>query len=117
MKKVKLTQNQYALVDNSDYEELSKFKWYAKLDEKIKSFYAGRNVRNEDGKYCGQSIGMHRQILNPARNLLIDHVNHNTLDNRKSNLRLVSYAENQYNKRISKRNTSGYKGVSWYEPR
>lgn len=113
MKKIKLTQNQYALVDSSDFEALSLFNWYAKWDEKTRSFYAGRNVRSKDGKYHGHSITMHKQIISTQKGKLVDHINHNTLDNRKENLRVVSYAQNLYNMRTPKDNTSGYKGVSW----
>ena len=44
----------------------------------------------------------------------VDHINHDTLDNRKINLRICTVAENQYNQQIKNvKKTSKYKGVSW----
>lgn len=113
MKKIKLTQNQYAIIDDSNFLELSQFNWYAKWEKKTKSFYAGRNVKDERNKWS--SITMHRQILKPNMNCFVDRINHNTLDNRKKNLRLVNRSQNLYNMRLPKHNTSGFKGVTWYK--
>jgi hypothetical protein len=44
-----------------------------------------------------------------------DHINHNKLDNRKENLRICTEAENVHNTRISRNNTSGYKGVTFHK--
>ena len=55
----------------------------------------------------------HRLIMNPNKNQLVDHINGNTLDNRTSNLRLCTHAQNIWNQKISKTNKSGYKGVHW----
>jgi hypothetical protein len=57
---------------------------------------------------------MQRQILQPPDDLVVDHINHNGLDNRKANLRLATCAQNSYNrKQFRKRQTSKYTGVSW----
>ena len=56
-------------------------------------------------------ISMHRYLLKPPKKVLIDHINHNTLDNRKCNLRLVTPQQNQFNNELSKNNTSGFTGV------
>jgi len=45
----------------------------------------------------------------------IDHINRDSTDNRFSNLRKASYAENNRNKSMSRNNTSGYKGVNWHK--
>lgn len=113
MKKIFLTQNQHTLVDDVDFDSLFRFNWYAKWDKKTASFYVGRNVRKENGKWS--SITIHRQILGlaPRDGIQVDHKNHDTLDNRRENLRLVSNTQNQYNQKVSKANTSGHKGVSW----
>jgi hypothetical protein len=58
---------------------------------------------------------MHREIIRTPRHLVVDHINHNGLDNRKANLRPATRAQNNYNRLIIKRkdSSSKYKGVSW----
>lgn len=58
---------------------------------------------------------MHRLIfgLNPGDRVEIDHINHDGLDNRRTNLRMASHAENHQNRRSSYRSTSRYRGVHW----
>ena len=99
MKEIKLTDNFVALVDDEDYEFLSRFNWSA--------HYKG-------GKwYADLSISMHRFILNLHKaDGHVDHINGNTLDNRRSNLRTVTRSQNQMNAKRREDNTSGYKGVS-----
>ena len=55
---------------------------------------------------------LHRIIMNPPADMQIDHKNKNTLDNRRSNLRICTHAENQWNRGKTKTNSCGYKGVS-----
>lgn len=60
---------------------------------------------------------MHQQILGVKPGSVTDHINRNTLDNRKCNLRTVSYSVNQCNRGKQKNSNSGYKGVYWQEQR
>lgn len=96
MIKIPLTQGQYAIIDDDDFDFISKSKWRFKLGYAL------------DGK--GKT--MHRQIICVPCGMFIDHINGNGLDNRKANLRICSHKENMMNKKIYKNNTSGYKGVT-----
>ena len=64
-------------------------------------------------KFNNKAIDLHRFVMGcePGDGNLVDHIDHNTLDNRKSNLRLADYTTNQYNRAAQKSNTSGTVGV------
>lgn len=59
------------------------------------------------------NIYLHRVIMDCPENLEVDHINHDKTDNRKNNLRTCSHQQNNYNKLMSKFNTSGHTGVQW----
>jgi len=117
MKQIKLTQGQYALVDDADYEELSKYKWCALYSKDMSSFYAGRESRKKEGEIC--TIRMHRQILGLKLRdkRQIDHINHNILDNRRFNIRICTPRQNSMNRKPDQNTSSKYKGVSWEDSR
>ena len=112
LKKIKLTQEKTATVDNIDFEELSKFKWY------LNSYgYAERTTRKGEGKR--RNVRMHQQValrmgLNIIGNIF-DHINRDKLDNRRKNLRIVSKQINSVNRDLQSNNKSGYRGVSFYK--
>lgn len=88
------------LVDEEDLDLAMRYSWCVNG-----SGYAHAHI---DHKW----IPIHRYLLgitDPA--VTVDHINGNTLDNRRSNLRVCSQAENVLNKRIGKNNTSGHAGV------
>ena len=88
-----------AIVDAEDYEKLAKFRW---------------KVANGYGKLAThEGTLMHRMITDAPPECSIDHANHVKLDNRKSNLRVCSQADNSRNTVLAKNNTSGVKGVSF----
>ena len=64
------------------------------------------------------NIGIHRIIMNIIDNkdVQIDHINSNPLDNRRENLRIVTAQQNAYNKKVFKNNKTGYTGVHLYKP-
>jgi len=115
MVEIPLTQGQVALIDDDDFDLVSKHKWFAHWSPEIKSFYALTNIRKPNGKWS--IIGMHRLIMGAKKGQQVDHIHHRTLDNRKSELRLCSPSQNQHNQGIRASNTSGYKGVSWHRQR
>lgn len=104
-------QTKIVLVDDDDYEKFNRHKWCASSSGK--NFYAMRATR-KGGKY--KAIYMHREILPPLKeDEEIDHINRNTLDNRKANLRRVSRRENALNRIVSTKTSLKYKGVAWHD--
>jgi len=103
---IPLTRGQFAIVEAKDYPVLSQHTWFAEGTDK--NYYA---VRKENGK----SIKMHRQITNAPDHLVVDHIDHNGLNNRRSNLRLATFTQNCQNQRRLSHKTSKYKGVHWHK--
>lgn len=98
MKKIYLTQGQFTLVDDEDYEYLSKWKWYAHRRDKKYTYYAIRTDYSNGKK----QIRMHNAIalkygINDYEEL--DHIDRNGLNNQKDNLRTVTRGENNFNRR------------------
>lgn len=103
MKKIPLTRGKFALVDDSDFEWLSEWKWNLTGD--------GRNAERRTGGHIGHIILMHRQIMGAKKGQLIDHINQDPLDNRRANLRFADKSINALNAKRRSDNTSGYRGV------
>jgi hypothetical protein len=108
-REIPLTQGQVAQVDESDFLYLSQWKWHAMWSGDMHSYYGVRTVN----KLKVTTILMHRVILNAQPGQLVDHINHQTLDNRRSNIRLCLPSGNTFHRRKSKNNTSGFIGVYW----
>lgn len=105
---IELTQNKYAVVDDEDYDRLRGLKWH--YHSSGYAVHGGNHYRKISKTY------MHRLIINAPKNMEVDHINGDGLDNRKENLRIVTKAENAMNRsRSSKNNHSGFKGVSFYK--
>jgi len=110
VKQIPLSQGKFTLVDDSEYEELSKHKWYANRGGK--TFYAARTTPLLNGKR--KTLFMHRVILNTPRDKQGDHIDGNGLNNQRANLRNCTKDENNRNRHgLDANNTSGYRGVSW----
>ena len=110
MKKIKVANDRYAIVDDDDYMLLKDKNWYISIPNKGQEYcYAGYCVW-QDGAY--HHVWMHRVVTGAQPGQVVDHVNSNTLDNRKSNLRVCTLRENALNSRPRKNTTSKYKGVS-----
>ena len=111
MKQIPLTKGKIALVDDEDYEEVSAYNWYAHYCP----FGGGTWYAYYGGTSHGERIRlkMHRMIMNAPDDTLIDHVDHDGLNNQKSNLRLCSKTENGQNRKgPTITNPTGYRGVS-----
>lgn len=109
MKGIELTQGFVALIDDTDYERVSQFKWSA---TKTKSnVYAIRKVQKPGGGTTSQLL--HRFILGVTdRKIDVDHKDHNGLNCQRHNLRKCVRGENDGNRRKT-RGASKFKGVSW----
>ena len=112
-KEIQLTQGKVAVVDDDLFNYLNQFKWFANnINGK---FYVVRNITVSKNKK--NVIYMHRFIMKPNKGMVIDHLDGNTLNNQKNNLRICTHTENMRNSKISINNKSGYKGVSYQENR
>lgn len=101
MKEINLTKGFVARVDDGDYEALSRHKWTAVVTGKnIKRTYAYRRVgwSNETRRYAG-AIYMHREIMGAGAGFDVDHINGDTLNNSRSNLRIATRSQNLANNR------------------
>jgi hypothetical protein len=106
MPEIDLSRGKVAIVDESVYKELKEYSWYAdKSQNKSREVYYAR------GKINGKPVYMHRYIIKAKNGMVVDHINGNTLDNRKENLREVTQRANLQNKIIKR--TSKYPGVCY----
>lgn len=96
-KLIPLTKGKFAKVDNEDFDRLKDINWQF----------------TKQGYAVNDKLGlMHRYIMNAPDNLDVDHIYHDKLDNRKSQLRLAKHSQNMSNSKHRK-GTSKYKGVHW----
>lgn len=115
MKKIPLRNVQgrtrgYALIDDTDYKRVSRMRWHM-VPRKYATYAMGSYKDGQTGKW--KRIFLHRFILKARPGLVVDHINHNGLDNRRKNIRACSSSENIINSKIKKSNTSGFRGVCW----
>lgn len=97
MKEIQLTHGKTAIVDDDDFEMVSKTKWYADRKGYVKN-------------WKGQKI--HRLIAKTPEGMATDHIDGDKLNNQKSNLRICTDMQNKWNRTKTKKNRSGFKGVS-----
>lgn len=104
MKLIPLSQGRFAMVDDRDFEELSELKWSC----------SGKKTRPYAAAYSdGEWLYMHRVVAKPEAGMFVDHRDGDTLNNQRSNLRCCQHRQNIRNSKISKRNKTGFKGVSF----
>ena len=79
----------FATVDARDYKWLSQYKWC--VLSKCGAPYAVRRTKD------GRMVYMHREIMGAPKGSVVDHIDHNTLNNRRCNLRVCTQAQNHAN--------------------
>jgi hypothetical protein len=110
---VPLTKGYTAVVDVDDLHIVGEWQWCASVRRdrkgKIMCVYAERRATFADG--TTQVLRLHRAILNPGKGFDVDHIDSDGLNNKRSNLRAATRAQNTMNRRAQTTNTSGIKGV------
>lgn len=102
MKEIKLTQDKVTLVDDNDYEYLMQWQWNA--SKGVKTYYARRTANDPR-----RTVIMHRELLGAKKGQMVDHKDHNGLNNQRENIRLCSARDNCRNR--PSRGLSKYLGV------
>lgn len=110
MKEIVLTKGYSALVDDEDFDYLNQWKWQATV--RGRNVYACRKVKAiQPSKKRQILIYMHRQVAGVIFEM-VDHIDHNGLNNQRENLRVSDFSQSNSNKRSHSGSTSKYKGVS-----
>jgi hypothetical protein len=100
MKSISLaSSDKFLCIDDADFDLVSQYRWG----------WSGRDVRST----TYPRIKVHRLIVNPRDNEIVDHINGDTLDNRRCNLRVATRMQNMWNRKTNENNKVGLKGVTW----
>ena len=105
---VPLTQGYEAVIDVDDVGLVSGFSWQVLVLKR--QTYALRKHRIG---LVYRNVYLHRALMDAPAGMQVDHMDTDGLNNRRGNLRLATRHQNGQNSRLSRRNTSGFKGVSW----
>jgi len=103
-----------ALIDTEDLPRAQEFPntWCLLWSPDLQGFYVHGYLGKENGRRIW--VYLHRWLLNAPKGTVVDHINHDTLDNRRSNLRLINNSGNRQNLRGATRiSSSGVRGVYW----
>ena len=97
---------QYIIIDKEDYLKVKQYTWQCSYTKSTNQFYAVSSQCNK------KNIKLHRLIMDCPKGMVIDHINHNPLDNRKCNLRICSPRANSLNVNRTHKTNTGYMGIS-----
>ena len=112
---IQLTQGMRTRVDAEDLNQLQQYSWRAEYNSQRGSWRVKRSEWDARRKF--RTFYMHREILGlkSGDGKQVDHINHDGLDNRRSNLRICTRSENMGNSRKHRDSRSKYKGVFPYQ--
>ena len=112
-RRIYLGEDEWTILDQQDYYRFGNLKWT--ISGNGKKFYATRFLKIAPGQT--KTLRLHREILNAPADLLVDHINSDTLDNRRANLRLATHSQNTCNSRIKSKGSSRFRGVQFRKRR
>ena len=104
-------------IDLEDLDRVINFPytWSAKYDPDLEQYYVEATVHRkliEEG--YSKAMKLHKFVMNVNDDRVVDHINHDTLDNTKTNLRVISHSNNSTNRKSrNSNNKSGYRNVCW----
>lgn len=111
MQTIQLSKGFTTIVDDEDFARFGHLSWYVRRGGRDSPYYAVHDLPRVNGRKV--KLVLHRAILGLGpRTPLVDHINGNTLDNRRQNLRLSTVSKNNANRTAQKNNKSGFKGVT-----
>ena len=106
MMELDLTRGFKAIIDKDDYEKISHLKWHASTTSDGHTY--AKNI------FKRKSVLLHRIIMKAKKGQIVDHINRDTLDNRKCNLRFVNDSLNNMNQKRRNKKETIYRGVYRY---
>lgn len=111
IKLIALTHSKTAIIDATDYKSVNEVHWHSFWNKCTRSYYARASCAG-----VLKGVLMHRYILGVSDpKIEVDHLNGNTLDNRRENLRIATREQNRQNRGPYKNTKSGYAGVFWHK--
>jgi hypothetical protein len=109
VKELPLTQGYVAIVDDEDYEDVSRYKWCANRHPQQPGYVRAQRCFRSNGRKT--VVRLHRYILNAQPGQEVDHIDRNPLNCQRSNLRFVTRRENMVNQGMRRTNTTGFRGI------
>lgn len=106
--KIQLTKGYETIIDNSD-AWVTEWKWYAHDTGDGRYIYAERKIKGN------QRIQLHRLIMDCPKEMTVDHIDGDTLNNKRANLRIGTKQQNVFNQQKQSGRTSIFKGVHWFK--
>lgn len=108
---IALPHGRTAIIDAADVEKVSGYRWNAFRPSRTSdAYYVSTYARTPDGR--ATTLYLHRVVTGAPKGLTVDHLSHDTLDNRRANLRVCTNAQNNANRQLDKRSKTGARGVS-----